>query len=135
MIEFTKDGKPALNWGGMASHYCLTCGKQIIQERQVDWDACRGARYQYTVLTDSKEYSISTTFKPLNFYKYKICVLCLAQKGIMRRANDEIKKQSKERAKSLIGVRREHLKYTTKTYREEIKKLKEEIKSLNVFLT
>ena len=52
----------------------------------------------------------------------------------MRRANDEIKKQSKERAKFLIGVRRERLKFKTKTYREEIKKLKEEIKSLNVFL-
>ena len=134
MIEFTKDGKPALNWGAMARQYCLTCGKQIIQERRVDWDPCRGVKYQYTTLIDSKEYSMSRMFKPLWFHKYKICESCLAQKGIMRRANDEIKKQSKERAKSLIGVRREHLKYTTKTYREEIKKLKEEIKSLNVFL-
>ena len=124
MVEFTKDGKPALNWGAMARQYCLTCGRQIIQERQVDWDACRGARYQFIMLTYSKEYSMSTMFKPLDFYKYKICASCLAQKGIMRRANDEIKKQSKERAKSLIGVRREHLKYTTKTYREEIKSSK-----------
>jgi len=121
----TKRNTPILRFYFGGGKHCLLCNSQVEHQKQIDFDACQGYKYETIVDRQHEEFSTPrATWRFMN-HEYFVCAECMI-KGWRARAKKEVLLQIEELSEDAIDKISERIRFIGDELLKKLEELEKE---------